>query len=39
MSPIFYSKDHHDPVVHRWVLNALNTDGPADPGYRPSCYL
>ena len=28
-----------DPVVHRWVLNALATDGPADPGYRPSCYL
>ena len=28
-----------DPVVHRWVLNALSTDGPADPGYRPSCYL
>lgn len=28
-----------DLVVHRWVLNALNTDGPADPGYRPSCYL
>lgn len=28
-----------DPVVHRWVLNALSTDGPADPGYRPSYYL
>src|SRR5690606_13992177 len=28
-----------DPVVHRWVLNALSTDGPADPSYRPSCYL
>jgi len=27
-----------DPVVHRWVLNALATDGPADPSYRPSCY-
>lgn len=28
-----------DPVVHRWVLNALSTDGPADPSYRPTCYL
>ncbi|WP_159613386.1 triacylglycerol lipase [Glutamicibacter sp. JC586] len=30
---------NHDPVMHRLVLNALSTDGPADPAYRPSCSL
>lgn len=30
---------NHDPVMHRLVLNALGTDGPADPTYRPSCTI
>ena len=27
----------YDPVAVRWVENALGGDGPADPGFRPSC--
>lgn len=27
----------NDPVVHQWVLNALNTDGPANYAFRPTC--
>lgn len=30
---------NHDPVMHRLVLNALSTDGPANPAYRPSCTI
>lgn len=30
---------NHDPVMHRLVLNALGTDGPANPAYRPSCSI
>ncbi|QIV87490.1 esterase/lipase family protein [Glutamicibacter mishrai] len=30
---------NHDPVMHRLVLNALSTEGPADRAYRPSCTI
>ena len=27
----------YDPVAVQWVLNALTTPGPANPGFRPDC--
>jgi triacylglycerol lipase len=29
----------YDPVALRWVKNALERPGPADPAFRPSCLL
>jgi triacylglycerol lipase len=28
----------YDPVALRWIQNALARPGPADPGFRPSCF-
>jgi triacylglycerol esterase/lipase EstA (alpha/beta hydrolase family) len=27
----------YDPVAIQWVLNALSSDGPADPSFKPDC--
>lgn len=37
LDPIEHDQTPNDPVVHQLVLNALETDGPADPAYQPSC--
>ncbi|MGP3921747.1 alpha/beta fold hydrolase [Streptomyces sp. 8N616] len=37
MDPIEHDQSPNDPVVARWVINALDREGPADPGFKPQC--
>ncbi|MGP3998712.1 alpha/beta fold hydrolase [Streptomyces sp. 8N706] len=37
LDPIEHDQTPNDPVVHQWVLNALERKGPADPAFVPSC--
>ena len=37
LDPIEHDQTPNDPVVHQLVLNALETDGPADPAFAPTC--
>ncbi|WDV51495.1 alpha/beta fold hydrolase [Streptomyces coeruleorubidus] len=37
LNTIEHDQTPNDPVVHQWVLNALERKGPADPAFVPSC--
>ncbi|MET8676382.1 alpha/beta fold hydrolase [Streptomyces sp. NPDC004647] len=37
LDTIEHDQTPNDPVVHQWVLNALERKGPADPAFVPSC--
>lgn len=39
LDPIEHDQAPNDPVVHQWVLHALERTGPADPDFAPSCVL
>lgn len=39
LNTIEHDQAPNDPVVHQWVLHALERSGPADPAFRPSCTV
>lgn len=39
LNTIEHDQAPNDPVVHQWVLHALERTGPADPAFLPSCVV
>jgi triacylglycerol lipase len=37
LDPTEHDQAPKSPVVAQWVMNALERNGPADPGFQPDC--